>query len=96
LNSNNEIKFRTTIRGNRGTEEYIKFQVTYDSKNKAFQPLVNHLKQEQLTSFLSSGVRKGSLTLSPATIVNMGSKQLKIAPNISILPSLGSIGSIVK
>jgi len=58
--------------------------------------LANHLKQKQLTSFLSSGVRKGSLTLSPATTVNIGSKQLKIAPNISIFPSLGSIGSIVK
>jgi hypothetical protein len=47
-----------------------------------------------LTSFLSKGVKKGSLTLSPETMVNIGSRQLKIAPKISILPSLGSTGSI--
>lgn len=47
-----------------------------------------------LTSFLSWGKRKGSLTLSPDTIVRTGSKQRKIAPMISIFPSLGSTGSV--
>ena len=45
-----------------------------------------------LTSFLSWGKRKGSLTLSPDTIVRTGSKQRKIAPMISIFPSFGSTG----
>lgn len=49
-----------------------------------------------LTSFLSTGAKKGSLTLRPATIVKTGSRHLKIAPNMSIFPSLGSIGSTVK
>lgn len=49
-----------------------------------------------LTSFLSCGKRNGSLTLSPATIVRIGSKQRKIAPIINIFPSLGSNGSIAK
>lgn len=42
------------------------------------------------------GVRKGSLMLRPATIVNTGSRQLNIAPDTSIFPSFGSIGSIVR
>lgn len=49
-----------------------------------------------LTSFLSWGKRKGSLTLSPDTIVRTGSKQRKTAPMISIFPSLGSTGSMDK
>lgn len=47
-----------------------------------------------LTSFLSNGIKKGSLTLRPATIVSMGSRQLNMAPKISIFPSFGSTGSI--
>ena len=46
------------------------------------------------TSFLSNGMRKGSLTLRPATMVSMGSRQLNMAPKISIFPSLGSTGII--
>lgn len=65
---------------------------------------VCHRKAEQigasrrhiLTSFLSKGVKKGSLTLRPETMVNIGSRQLKIAPKMSILPNLGSTGSIDK
>ena len=54
----------------------------------------NKTKNGILTSFLSKGMRNGSLTLSPATTVITGSRQLKIAPNMSIFPSLGSTGSI--
>lgn len=50
----------------------------------------------KLTSFLSNGIRNGSLTLKPATTVIMGSRQLKIAPYMSIFPSFGSTGSIDK
>lgn len=50
----------------------------------------------KLTSFLSNGIKNGSLTLRPATTVITGSRQLKIAPNMSIFPSLGSTGSIDK
>ena len=53
----------------------------------------NKTKNGILTSFLSKGMRNGSLTLSPATTVITGSRQLKIAPKISIFPSLGSTGS---
>lgn len=60
------------------------------------QIMTNSNTEAQLTSFLSSGDKKGSRTLRPETIVNIGSKQFKIAPSISIFPSLGSIGSIVK
>ena len=49
-----------------------------------------------LTSFLSNGVKKGSLTLRPETTVNTGSRQLNMAPNKSIFPSFGSTGSIVR
>lgn len=51
------------------------------------------LKGKLRTSLLSKGIKKGSLTLSPATTVIIGLRQLKIAPNMSILPSLGSTGS---
>lgn len=49
-----------------------------------------------LTSFLSNGVRNGSLTLRPATTVKMGSRHLKIAPKMSIFPSFGSTGRIAR
>lgn len=58
--------------------------------------LIKNLNEGWLTSFLSMGVRKGSLTLRPATIVNTGSRQLKRTPNTSIFPSFGSIGNIVR
>lgn len=54
-----------------------------------------HLR-DLLTSFLSNGVKNGSLTLRPATTVNIGSRQLNMAPKISIFPSFGSTGSIDK
>ena len=49
-----------------------------------------------LTSFLLNGIKNGSLALRPATTVIIGSKQLKIAPNMSIFPSFGSTGSVDK
>lgn len=48
------------------------------------------------TSFLSNGVKNGSRTVRPATTVSIGSRQLNIAPYISIFPNLGSTGSIDK
>lgn len=56
--------------------------------------LENDIYAKQLTSFLSNGIRNGSLTLRPATMVIIGSRQLKMAPNMSIFPNLGSTGSI--
>jgi hypothetical protein len=70
-------------------------KITFECMQKT-QTKIGVSKRHMLTSFLSKGVKKGSLTLSPETIVNIGSRQLKIAPKISILPNLGSTGSIDK
>lgn len=61
-----------------------------------FDALTDYLLNCVLTSFLSWGKRKGSLTLRPDTIVRTGSKQWNTAPIISIFPNLGSTGSIDK
>lgn len=68
--------------------------VCYSHSRETAPHIINALELcvSKLTSFLSEGIRKGSLTLRPATIVIIGSRQLKIAPNISIFPSLGSTG----
>lgn len=52
------------------------------------------MKDFLLTSFLSNGIKNGSLILKLATTVIIGSRQLNIDPKMSIFPSFGSTGSI--
>lgn len=74
-------------------QRYTDQEVFAETKNTIDAPRGNILNVV-LTSFLSWGKRKGSLTLSPETIVRTGSKQRNTAPMISIFPSFGSTGSI--